>query len=77
MSKTITMRMDENIYDLFKKAADGQKRTISNFIEYAAMNYVLTDSFVDDNEMKEILEFENDLKKGLSDIDNGRYKIIG
>jgi len=69
--------MDENIYDLFKKAAAGQKRTISNFIEYAAMNYVLNDSFVDDGEMKEILEFENELKKGLSDVENGRYHIIG
>jgi uncharacterized protein (DUF1778 family) len=41
MAKTITMRVDENTCDILKKAADGQKRTISNFIEYAAINYVL------------------------------------
>jgi len=32
---------------------------------------------VDDREMNEILLFEKDLKKGLNDIKNGRYKIVG
>jgi len=77
MSKTITVRMDEAVYDLFKKAADGQKRTISNFIEFAAMNYLVADSYVDDYEMQEILKFASDLKSGLSDIKKGRYRIVG
>ena len=77
MAKTITVRMDEKVYDLFKKAADGQKRTISNFIEYATLNYIVNDSSVDDFEMNEILKFEDDIKKGLSDIEAGRYHIIG
>ncbi len=77
MAKTITVRVDESIYDLFKKAADGDKRTISNFMEYATINYIFTDSIVDDNEMKEILQNEKDLKKGISDVEKGRYKIIG
>jgi hypothetical protein len=33
-------------------------------------------NIVDDNEMNEILAFKKDLKKGLSDIKPGRYKII-
>ena len=77
MAKTITLRVDDNIYNTLKKAADGDRRTISNFIEYAAINYILNNNFVDDNEMNEILSFEKDLKKGLSDIKSGRYKIVG
>ncbi len=77
MAKTITVRMDETVYDLFKKAADGQKRTISNFIEYATLNYIVNDFSVDDFEMNEILKFETDIKKGLSDIEAGRYQLIG
>jgi hypothetical protein len=77
MAKTITVRMDEKVYDLFKKAADGQKRTISNFIEYATLNYIVNDSSVGDLEMNEILKFPDDIKKGLSDIEAGRYQIIG
>ena len=77
MAKTITVRVDDTVYDLFKKAAAGQKRTISNYIEYATLNYTMDEITVDDTEMDEILAFEKDIKKGLSDISAGRYKIIG
>jgi len=77
MSKTITVRLEESVYEIFKKAADGQKRTISNYIEYATLNYTVNETIVDDIEMSEILSFEEDIKKGLSDIVAGRYTIIG
>jgi predicted transcriptional regulator len=77
MAKTITVRLDDTVYGIFKKAADGDKRTISNFIEYATINYIFNESIVDDTEMNEILSFEKDIKKGLSDIKKGRYEIIG
>jgi len=32
---------------------------------------------VDDDEMAEILAFEDELKKGIDDIENGRYRIVG
>lgn len=77
MAKTITVRLDDMVYELFKKAADGQKRTISNYIEYATLNYLVNDTVADDLEMAEILAFEKDLKKGLADISAGRYKVVG
>ena len=76
MSKTITVRIDDNVYEIFKKAADGQKRTISNYLEFATLNYTVNETVVDDFEMQEILSFEEDLKRGLSDISAGRYRII-
>jgi len=77
MAKTITVRLEDTMYDMFKKAAEGQKRTISNYLEYAALNYTVSESVVDDDEMNEILAFEKDIKKGLTDITAGRYKVIG
>ncbi|MDR2177426.1 MAG: CopG family transcriptional regulator [Treponema sp.] len=77
MAKTITLRVDENIYNTLKRAADGDRRTISNFIEYAAINYIFNNNIVDDAEMNEVMAFEKDMKKGLDDIKKGRYKIIG
>ena len=77
MVKTITLRVDDNVYNTLKRAADGDRRTISNFIECAAINYVLNNNTVDDAEMKEILSYKKDLRKGLNDIKNGRYKIVG
>ena len=77
MPKTITVRLDDKVYEIFKKAAEGQKRTISNYIEYATLNYTVNETVVDDEEMNEILTFEDQINKGLSDISAGRYKIIG
>jgi uncharacterized protein (DUF1778 family) len=77
MPKTITVRIDDEIYDIFKKAADGQKRTISNYLEYATLNYTVNETVVDDNEMIEIMSFCKDLRKGVNDVSAGRYKVIG
>ena len=76
MARTITVRIDDSTYDIFKLAADGQKRTISNYLEYATLNYTMNEAVVDDTEMNEILKYEKDIKKGLSDISAGRYRII-
>ena len=76
MTRTITVRIDDSTYDIFKLAADGQKRTISNYLEYATLNYTMNETVVDDTEMNEILKYEKDIKKGLSDISAGRYRII-
>jgi uncharacterized protein (DUF1778 family) len=77
MAKTITLRVEDNIYNTLKRAADGDRRTMSNFIENAAINYIFNNNIVDDEEMSEIMFFEKELKKGLNDVKNGRYKIIG
>ena len=77
MAKTITVRLDDGVYEIFKKAAEGQKRTISNYIEYATLNFTVNETVVDDIEMSEIIGFEKDIKKGLADIAAGRYKVIG
>ena len=76
MARTITVRIDDSTYDIFKLAADGQKRTISNYLEYATLNYTMNETIVDDIEMNEILKYGEDIKKGLSDISAGRYRII-
>ena len=76
MARTITVRIDDSTYDIFKLAADGQKRTISNYLEYATLNYTMNEAIVDDMEMNEILKYEKDIKKGLSDISAGKYRII-
>jgi uncharacterized protein (DUF1778 family) len=77
MAKTITLRIEDNVYNTLKRAADGDRRSISNYIEYATINYIFNNNTVDDNEMNEIMYFENDMDKGLENIKKGRYKIIG
>jgi uncharacterized protein (DUF1778 family) len=37
MGKTITLRVEDDVYNTLKRAADGDSRTISNFIKHAAI----------------------------------------
>ncbi|HAV10589.1 MAG TPA: CopG family transcriptional regulator [Dehalococcoidia bacterium] len=79
MAKTITVRVDDTTYNKIKNAADSERRTISNFIEYAALAYVDTSCFVADEEMKGILEDQellNNLKQSIEDIKEGKYRIV-
>lgn len=79
MTKTVTLRINEDTYNMLKFAAKGDKRTISNFIEYAALNFLSSNSYVSDNEMDEILndeELQTRLKNGMDDIKNGNYVIV-
>ncbi|MBU4486413.1 MAG: ribbon-helix-helix protein, CopG family, partial [Candidatus Delongbacteria bacterium] len=55
MMKTITVRIDDNIYEILKKAADGERRTISNFIENASLQYLSSETYVSDSEMNSIV----------------------
>ncbi len=80
MAKTVTLRIDDDTYNLIKLAATGERRSISNFIEYATMAFLAEESFVSDVEMEEILNDENLLKtlaKGSKDIEAGKYRIVG
>ncbi len=77
--KTITIRVDDSIYQMIKTAANGQKRNISNFIEYATLQYLTSSQYVSDAEMNEILkdkELVKNLEIGLEEAKNGDYNIV-
>ena len=78
MAKTVTVRMDDKIYDLIRKAADGERRSISNFLEYAALRYLTDEISVSDEEMDDILSdaaLAASLRQGLEDAQAGRYRV--
>lgn len=77
--KTVTMRVDDTIYEMMKLAAEGQKRNLSNFIEFATLQYLSSSQFVDSSEMAEILsdkQLVENLASGLDDLKNGDYNIV-
>jgi uncharacterized protein (DUF1778 family) len=80
MAKTVTLRVEDSVYNLIKKAADGERRSISNFLEYAAINYLTSDLYVSDEEMQEMLTDKalmKSLKLGIKESQKGQYKIVG
>ena len=79
MPKTITLRLDDKTYSLIRKAAEGERRSISNFIEYATIAYLAEDTLVSEGEMQEILndaELMAELHQGKSDIAKEDYTVI-
>ena len=77
--KTVTMRVDDSIYEMIKLAAEGQRRNLSNFIEFATIQYLTSSQFVDNDEMTEITndkELVQNLMDGLNDFKNGDYTIV-
>ena len=55
MSKIVTLRLSEEEYNLYAKAAEVVKRPISNLINYLAQQKLEEEMFVDQIEMDEIL----------------------
>jgi hypothetical protein len=79
LAKTVTVRIDELTYKRIKSAADSERRTISNFMEYATLSYVENSTFVDNDEMKGISqdkELLETLSKAMGDIRRGNYRLV-
>jgi uncharacterized protein (DUF1778 family) len=79
MAKTVTVRIEESTYKRIKSAAESERRTISNFMEYATLSYVENSTFVDNDEMKGISkdkELIDTLSKAMGDIKRGNYRLV-
>jgi len=78
MTKTITLRLNEERYLRFRQLAEEDNRPISNFIETAVLRYIEDQGYVDEFEMSEIRsneELSNSLLRGLKDAENGKGKF--
>jgi uncharacterized protein (DUF1778 family) len=79
MAKTVTLRLEEEVYKVFVEAAKAENRPLSNLIETAALSRIREQQFVDDAEMSEIMANENllkRLKKGTRDAAVGKGRFI-
>jgi predicted transcriptional regulator len=63
MSKTVTLRLKDDVYRAFLEAAQAENRPLSNLIETAALSKIREQQFVDDVEMAEILADSDLLKR--------------
>lgn len=77
--KTVTMRIDESVYEMIRQAADGQKRNMSNFVEFATLQYLTSPQYIDQEELSDILNDKSlieNLNSGLQDVKNGDYTLV-
>jgi len=79
MSKTVTLRLDDNIYHMFRSLAKSDNRPLSNYIETAALRFVESSDFVDEFEMEEIrknIVLNRSIKRGLKDAKDKRGRFV-
>jgi len=79
MTRTVSMRIDENLYNSLSILAKAENRSISNFIETATMRYIEEVEHVDEFEMESIQSNEDllaRLVKGISDAHNQRGRFV-
>ena len=76
MPKTITLRLKDEIYNIFLEMAKAENRSISNLIETAALNKIREQQFIDDIEMAEILS-NQDLLRRINEGSNDARNLKG
>ena len=79
MSKTVTLRLDDTVYRLFRGVAERENRPISNFIETAVLRFVQDYETVDEFEMAEIRAntgLNQSLKRGILDAKHRRGSFV-
>ena len=79
MSKTLTLRLDEQVYSRFRRLAQRDNRPISNVIETAALRFVNEHELVDEFEMAEIennARLNRSIKAGLKDAKAMRGSFV-
>jgi hypothetical protein len=73
------MRLDDETYQTFVRAAKAERRSLANLVESAALQHILESSFVDDAEMAEIAsrpELVKRLQAGSRDARKRKGRFI-
>lgn len=79
MSKTVTLRLSEDVYSRFKSLAEDDNRPLSNFIETAALRFIEEHLIADEFEMADIRgdkKLNESLRRGMDDARSGRGGFV-
>ncbi len=80
MHKTVTLRLKEDVYKIFAEVAKAENRSLSNFIETAALRNIREQQFVDDAELAEIFsntDLIKRLKEGSAEAQQLKGRFVG
>jgi hypothetical protein len=79
LTKTITLRLQDNKYQRFKQLAQCDNRSISNFTVNAAWRFTEEEEYLDDFENDEILsnqELMDSIQRGYEESIEGKGKLV-
>ena len=79
MSRTVTLRLKDSVYERLRTLAEGDNRSLSNFIETATLRYLDQEEHVDEFEMQEIRgnqPLNESIVRGLEDAKERRGRYV-
>jgi len=79
MSKVVTLRLDDPVYQMFRCMAERENRPLSNCIETAALRFVEAHELVDQYEMDEIQgnrRLNRSLRQAVADAKHERGRFV-
>ena len=79
MPKTVTLSMDDMLYEKFKGYATMDNRSLANFFKAAAAHYIENKMLMDDFEMEEIrnnTELKERIRAGSRDAANRQGRFV-
>lgn len=79
MSKTVTLRIKDSVYQRLRTLAERDNRPLSNYIETAALRYIEQEEYVDEFELLEIeanKSLSESIKKGITDAQEKRGHFV-
>ncbi|MEK7767533.1 MAG: CopG family transcriptional regulator [bacterium] len=80
MSRVVTLRLPDEVYELFRSRAKADNRPLSNLIETAAIRHLQEEELVAPEEMREILadrSLVRRLRQGSKDARAGKGRLVG
>ncbi len=79
MSKTVTLRLSDDVYRLFRQSAENDNRSLSNFIETATKRFIEQSELADESEMEEIrgnAALNRGIRRGRADARAQRGRFV-
>lgn len=79
MSKTITLKLDDSIYNVFRNLAINENRTVANFIETSVLQFIEDNQLVDEYEMADIRnnkELHESLHRAIEDVKEKKGRFV-
>ena len=79
MSRTVTLRLKDSVYERLRTRAERDNRPLSNFIETATLRYLEQEEYVDEFETLEIRgnqPLNESIGRGLDDAKERRGRYV-
>ena len=76
ISKTVTLRLNDKIYNLFRNLAESENRPLSNFIETSVLRFIENSQFIYESTKTDNYSNNQDSERYLSPVSKQKVSTL-